>query len=172
MKCLFSERDLTSSSGDFHAHRFVQLATVVGSVCSVSFLPFLLAGGFDQIRQILSRLFPFQRGLNHAYWAGKSLRSDIEAEPHLTNSAGNVWALYSALDRVLVKCTSTDSKTDAMPDVVTADLQWRGLPVSQAAVNSASRGLIGDITFGVLPEVKPVHCFLLTIACNAVRSAS
>lgn len=70
----------------FHPHRLVQLAAVVGAVCAVSFLPFLAVGGIPQIQQILTRLFPFQRGLNHAYWAG------------------NVWALYSAVDRVLVKC--------------------------------------------------------------------
>ena len=37
----------------------------------------------NQILQILSRLFPFGRGLVHDYWAG------------------NVWALFSLLDRVV-----------------------------------------------------------------------
>lgn len=52
------------------------------------------------------------------------------------------------------------------------DLTWRGVPVSQEAVNSASRGLVGDITFGVLPEIKPAHCFALTLLCNAVGCAT
>lgn len=40
--------------------------------------------------------------------------------------------------------------------------------MSEAAIQSMSRGLVGDITFGVLPEVKAVHCFGITIALNAV----
>ena len=84
----FVQASQAPRAGHFQPYRLVQLGALVSVVCTASFLPFLLGGGFAQIRQILLRLFPFQRGLNHAYWAG------------------NVWALYSALDRILVKCTS------------------------------------------------------------------
>ena len=66
--------------------KLTRLAAVVVGVCLLSFGPFVLSGGFDQLRQIFSRLFPFQRGLNHAYWAP------------------NVWALLSSLDRALIQC--------------------------------------------------------------------
>lgn len=64
--------------------RFLSLANIVIAVFVVSIGPFLLMG---QLPQLASRLFPFKRGLNHAYWAP------------------NAWALVTALDRVLLQCT-------------------------------------------------------------------
>lgn len=82
---------ITARSAEFQIDRVVELGLIVASICTISFGPFVVAGGFSQLRQIFSRLFPFQRGLNHAYWAG------------------NVWAIVSAVDRVLVKCKSCGS---------------------------------------------------------------
>ncbi|POY75162.1 hypothetical protein BMF94_1794 [Rhodotorula taiwanensis] len=113
--------------------KVIELGALVVAVCAVSFGPFVLAGGPSQLGQIISRLFPFQRGLNHAYWAG------------------NVWALYTGVDRILVKY-----------------LVSRGWPVAVEALNSASRGLVGSTTFGVLPNVTPAATFILTFALTAV----
>jgi alpha-1,3-glucosyltransferase len=72
-----------SPAGEILPVRFLSLANAVILVFLSSLGPFALMG---QLPQLLSRLFPFTRGLNHAYWAP------------------NAWALVTALDRVLLKC--------------------------------------------------------------------
>ncbi|KAI0393633.1 glycosyltransferase family 57 protein [Xylariaceae sp. FL0594] len=108
----------------------VKLGLGVLGVFAAAFGPFALKG---QIPQILSRLFPFSRGLCHAYWAP------------------NVWALYSLADRVLIY---------AAPRM--------GLPVKAEAINSVTRGLVGDTSFAVLPEITPRLCFVLTVLFQSI----
>jgi alpha-1,3-glucosyltransferase len=43
-----------------------------------------------------------------------------------------------------------------------------GLPVKQEALNSVTRGLVGDTSFAVLPEVSARMCFALTLLFQAI----
>jgi alpha-1,3-glucosyltransferase len=63
-----------------------KLGTGIIAIFAAAFGPFAYWG---QIPQLLSRLFPFSRGLCHAYWAP------------------NIWAIYSFTDRVLISGMST-----------------------------------------------------------------
>ncbi|EXJ93049.1 dolichyl pyrophosphate Glc1Man9GlcNAc2 alpha-1,3-glucosyltransferase [Capronia epimyces CBS 606.96] len=108
----------------------LKLGTIIIGIFGVAFGPFAAWG---QLQQLRDRLFPFARGLCHAYWAP------------------NVWAIYSFLDRILI---------------FTAPYLW--LHVDQNAVNSVTRGLVGDTSFAVLPEITARHCFGLTLAFQIV----
>lgn len=113
--------------------RMIALATVTLTPFALSVVPLAVsglsssapAGPLGIIAQMLRRLFPFSRGLIHAYWAA------------------NAWALYTFADRVLAKVLHV------------------------AAVDSnATKGIIGDTHFAVLPQITAGHCFLLTIVCS------
>ena len=105
---------------------------------------------WGQLHQVLNRLFPFSRGLCHAYWAP------------------NIWSMYSFTDRVLIYGDYPIPKL-ACHWLIIVVAPKLGLPVDQKAVNSVTRGLVGDTSFAVLPNVSPRTTFGLTLAFQCVR---
>lgn len=98
--------------------RTIKLGTVVVGTFAVALGPFFYYG---KQYDLLARLFPFSRGLTHAYWAP------------------NIWAMYSFIDRIGSFFSSSNSTI------------------------SSTRGIVGDVTFAILPEVTPKLTFILTL---------
>lgn len=46
--------------------------------------------------------------------------------------------------------------------------QLQSLSVNVPGVASTSRGLVGDTIFAVLPNIKPIHTFIITVAFQSV----
>jgi hypothetical protein len=42
------------------------------------------------------------------------------------------------------------------------------VPINISGVASTSRGLVGDTIFAVLPNIKPIHTFIITLAFQSV----
>ena len=104
----------------------ISMIAVFGTILG----PFIYCG---QLEQLKARLFPFSRGLCHAYWAP------------------NIWALYSFTDRLLIYLAP-----------------YLNLSIDTSAINSVTRGLVGDTSFAVLPNITPQHCFALTVTLQLI----
>uniref|UniRef100_V5E8D0 Alpha-1,3-glucosyltransferase n=2 Tax=Kalmanozyma brasiliensis (strain GHG001) TaxID=1365824 RepID=V5E8D0_KALBG len=105
------------------------------------------AGSVGVLSQMVQRLFPFSRGLIHAYWAP------------------NVWALWTLADRILVKLLP---RVPVLRTLLPPSFLARYDAAAISGFASASRGLVENISFGVLPEIRPSMCFLLTLTCMSV----
>lgn len=95
----------------------VRLGLTVLAVLALALLPILATG---QGMQMVSRLFPFGRGLTHAYWAP------------------NVWALYNTADRVLAKlglgAHQGASSTAGFAEVYESSVLWTVPPKATFAL--------------------------------------
>lgn len=112
-----------------------------------------------QLPQVLSRLFPFKRGLCHAYWAP------------------NIWALYNVLDKGVVVLGETPPPASSWFAVIITQMTWR-LPLTCSGAKlklleeaelpraSMTGGLVQEFQHAVLPSVSPsvaLVCTLLSI---------
>lgn len=46
------------------------------------------------------------------------------------------------------------------------------VPINLSGVASTSRGLVGDTVFAVIPNIKPIHTFVITVAFQSVSGTS
>lgn len=81
-------RNYCVDSNQFCALKLLKLSSVVVAIFLITFLPILLAMSTTMSfaaasKILLKQLFPFKRGLCHAYWAP------------------NIWALYNLVDRLI-----------------------------------------------------------------------
>lgn len=125
------------------SHLF-KLAGVVLSIFAICFMPFI-----SMMPQLLSRLFPFSRGLTHAYWAP------------------NFWAVYSFLDKVL---TIMMLKLPYVHKFISNFIAPPLIPSSIDEIrervahnNVGTRGLVQDVYFVILPQIQPKLTFMLTL---------
>lgn len=131
---------LTNIIGFVKWWNLIKLGLVVLSIFAVAFGPFVY---YQVIPQLISRLFPFSRGLTHAYWAP------------------NFWAIYSFFDRLLIHIYK---QIPISRLVLVKIFQFNPeLLKLDELVNSTTRGIVGDIEFLILPAISPKLTFLLTL---------
>lgn len=122
----------------------LRLGAVVICTFLLCFAPFL-----NDMPQVLSRLFPFSRGLTHAYWAP------------------NFWAIYSFMDKILtfimLKLPYVHSFASKFisPPLIPGSIE----DIKQRMVqnNNGTKGLVQDVFFIILPQITPKLTFILTV---------
>lgn len=121
-----------------------KLASIVLGIFGLCFAPFL-----NDIPQVIKRLFPFSRGLTHAYWAP------------------NFWAVYSFADKILtflmlrLPFVHRFAIKIISPPLIPATI----LEIKQRMLlnNNGSKGLVEDVAFVILPQITPKLTFILTV---------
>ena len=110
-----------------------------------------------QLVHVLTRLFPFKRGLCHAYWAP------------------NFWALYNCLDKALSIIGKKNHLIPVQLERCTT-LNFISTGVRQGYLNatvvtsaSMTGGLVQEFEHVVLPSITPRHTLVCTVIAMLVR---
>ena len=108
------------------------------------------------VAQVLSRLFPFKRGLCHAYWAP------------------NFWVLYNIADKVLALLGELCLCVWFMLVCVCARVcdgciyMYVCAGAASARGGGMTSGLVGEMEHQVLPTIPPILTMILTLAAMMV----
>lgn len=92
------------------------------------------------LKQFLSRLFPFQRGIIHSYWAP------------------NIWALYAGFDRILASFLTSLCHKRGL---------FCGIPVRSS---NTANGIVKVASFSILPEIPSILTILLMLGSYIVAT--
>ena len=150
---------LTSSSA---IKRLLTLGMIVICIFGLTLGPFLALG---QSSNLLQRLFPFGRGLTHAYWAP------------------NVWALYTFADRIIAAAAARVLPVKPPPSAPPATaggvfsllrsaFLGGGSSAASAAASAAisvggTSGKVGETAMAILPSVGAGGCAVLVVLSQA-----
>ena len=136
---------LVHSPHGFNFFRFLQLVGIVLFLFGVGFGPLLLSAalrkdGFvsakEYMLQILSRLFPFGRGLCHAYWAP------------------NLWVFYNLVDKLALRALRLAN--NSLAEAILKN-------VGNVTEGSMTNGMVTVASHSVLPNVPAIATFVLTL---------
>ncbi len=105
--------------------------------------------------QVIARLFPFKRGLCHAYWAP------------------NFWALYNTVDKI-ASITGEVNKIflinlfNKLYNNYCVIVSRMGLSYLVNGNGTMMSGLVGEMNHQILPNVSPLATVVITLVTMAV----
>lgn len=131
---------VAASSSSKHA---LALAAVVAAVVAVAFGPFALS--MASLKPLLGRLFPFDRGLLHAYWAANAWALAAGADVALSA----VLKVIAPRVEALLPTTTRTTATAAATKVSSFSSSLSSLAASEGS--GLASGLVQQTRFAVLP---------------------